>query len=466
MDTQKNGRWTLQDVDTSALRQLIRIKTAKPLNEEGEYSAQTFLDPLFGYIFKRDPNQIQRYEDDKAELHRPLDMIYARSDGNGDGKSKGLRLRDWPPVFWRTDPNSQKLENAIKHGITLFNEYWKDPERLERHSQDYAQVQIIEKLKDAFEKFDTAEARILGLGGDLGLKSDKLYTAAQSNKFFIDWNESFKDLKESKESIDNYIGTLNNPQSLVTLWAEQTKIVLKDVNENYDFLLSELKDVNDAENLFLASCRSELENARQRMKNSLSESEFAQKLDQFDKELYAWVPRDQMSRRLYAIRYEMYSEVNEQLGAAKPISNVVYEVTKAVGDLEEASTKARRNIGQLRDLDPNPAVSRFQQAYGFSNLALSLAEQRQLYEIVKSSLEAAPKSIEELDKLIEKEEKWDWADIPTTIIDKRYDPSAAAAMLGTWKSLGDVLDKQLGQEASHLYEICRTIPALLVQNSA
>jgi DNA polymerase III delta prime subunit len=448
MDTQKNGRWTLQDVDTSALRQLIRIKTAKSLNEKGEYSAQTFLDPLFGYIFKHDPNQVQRYEDDKAELHRPLDMIYARSDGNGDVKGKGLRLREWPPVFWRTDPNSQKLENAIKHGITLFNEYWEDPERLERHSQDYAQVQIIEKLKDAFEKFDTAEDRILGLGGDLGLTSDKLYTAAQLNKFFIDWSESFKDLKESKVNIDNYIGTLNNPQSLVTLWAEQTKIVLKDVNENYDFLLSELKDVNDAENVFLASCRSELENARQRMKNSLSESEFAQKLDQFDKELYAWVPRDQRSRRLYAIRYEMYSEVNEQLGAAKPISNVVYEVTKAIGELEEASTKARRNIGQLRDLDPNPAVSRFQEAYGFSNLALYLAEQRQLYEIVKSSLEAAPRNIEELDKLIEKEEKWDWAGIPTTIIDKRYDPSAAAAMLGTWKSLGDVLEKQLGQEAS------------------
>jgi len=446
MDTQENGDWRRQDAETNALRQLIRIKAAKRLNEEGEYSAQTFLEPLFEYVFDRDPNQINKYEDDKAELHRPLGMIYAQINDQGESKSEGLRLRDWPPEFRRTDPNSKYLEVAIAHGIKLFNEYWKDSNRLQ--NRDYAQVQTIEKLKDAFEKFDTAEARILGLGGDLGLKSDKLYTAAQLNKFFIDWNESFKDLKESKESIDNYIGTLNNPQSLVTLWAEQTKLVLKDVNENYEFLLSELKDVNEAENSFLASCRSELENARQRMKNSLSESEFAQQLDQFDKELYAWVPRDQRSRRLYAIRYEMYSEVNEQLGAAKPISNVVYEVTKAIGELEEASSKARRNIGQLRDLDPNPAVSRFQQAYGFSNLALSFAEQRQLYEIVKSSLEAAPKSIEDLDKLIVKEEKWDWADIPTTIIDKRYDPSAAAAMLGTWKSLGDVLEKQLGQETS------------------
>ena len=75
METQENGNWTLQDVETRALRQLIRVKAVKSMNEEGEYSAQTFLDPLFGYVFKHDPNQIQNYKDYKAELHRPLGMI-------------------------------------------------------------------------------------------------------------------------------------------------------------------------------------------------------------------------------------------------------------------------------------------------------------------------------------------------------------------------------------------------------
>ncbi|MFZ2148845.1 MAG: type VI secretion protein IcmF/TssM N-terminal domain-containing protein, partial [Sedimentisphaerales bacterium] len=410
METQENGSWTLQDVETGALRQLIRVKAAKPLNKEGEYSAQTFLDPLFGYVFKHDPNQIQRYNDDKTELHRPLGMIYARINDSGESKREAMRLRAWPPVFQKTDPNSKYLEIAIKHGIKLFNEYWTDPNRLGAQNRDYAQVQTIRNLKDALEQFNTAEARILALGADFVPKSDNHYTVEQLNKFTGNWNDSFENLKRAKENIDNYISTLKNPQSLVALWTEQTRRALQNVSENYDFLLSELKDVNETENLFLGNIRGELEGALEGMRNSLSKGEFAQELDQFDKKLYAWVPRDQMSRRLYAIRYEMYSQANEQLNAAKPISNVVYEVVGAIGRMEEAFTKSSRNIGQLRDLDPNPAVSRFQEAFGSSNFALTLAEQRQRYNIVKSSLEVAPKSIEALEKLIEKEGKWDWAD--------------------------------------------------------
>ena len=446
METQENGTWTLQHVETSALRQLIRIKAAKPLNEEGEYSAKTFLDPLFEYVFKHDPNQIQTYKNDKAVLHRPLGMIYARIDDKGDSKSQGLRLRDWPPVSRKTDPNSQYLEIAIANGVKLFNEYWKDPDRLGVQNRDYAQVQTMRDLRDAFEKFDTAEDRMIGLGRNLGLESDKLYTVGQLNRFSSDWNESFQNIKEAKESIDGYVSTLKNPQSLVTLWTEQTRRLLLDVNKNYEFLLGELKDVNEVEHLFLGNMRSELENALGEMKNSLSKSEFAQKLDQFDKELYAGVPRDRKNRRLYAVRFDMYSEVNEQLNAAKPVSNVVYEIVKTIGEAEAAFTEGCRNIAQLKDLDPNPLVSHFQEAYSFSNLTLALAKQRQLYMIVKSGLEIAPKSIEGIGKLIEKEGNWNWADITPTIIDSRYDPNAAAAMLGAWQSLGDILEKQLNRE--------------------
>ncbi len=443
METQENGSWTLQDVETRALRQLIRVKAAKPMNEEGEYSAQTFLDPLFGYVFKHDPNQIQRHKDDKAELHRPLGMIYARIDDKGVSK-----LRAWPPLFRTTDPNSQYLEIAVEHGIKLFNEYWNDPNRLGAQNRDYAQVQTIRDLKDALEKFNTAEARILALGDDLGPKSDNHYTVEQSNKFTSNWNESFENLKRAKESIDNYVVTLKNPQSLVPLWAEQTKRALQDVSENYEFLLSDLKDVNEAEHVFLSNMRGELENALERIKNRLSESGFGKELARFDREFYAEVPRDPRRGRLYAIRYEIYSQANEQLNATKSISNIVDEVVGAISEAEEAFTEASRNIGKLRDYDPNPAVSRFQEASAISSLALALAQQRQLYQIMNSSLDAAPKNIEDLEKLIEKESKWDWANISTTIIDRRYDPNAAAAMLGAWKSFGDILEKQLSQETS------------------
>ena len=446
MGTQENANWTLKDVETSTLRQLIRIKAGKPLDKEGEYSAETFLDPLFGYVFKHDPNQIQRYNDDKTELHRPLGIIYARVNDKGESKSQAMRLRDWPPVSLNADPNSQYLERAIANGVKLFNEYWKDPNLLGVQNRDYAQVQAMRNLKDAFEKFDTAESRILDLRSNVALGAETFYTPEQLNKFSSDWNESFQNIKEAKESIDNYISTLENPQSLVTLWAEQTKRLLQDVNKNYTFLLDELKDVNTPEHLFLRNMRSELENALGGMTNTMSKSEFVQQLDKFDKELYAWVPRDQKKRRLYAIRFEMYMQANEQLNASKSISDIVYEIVKVVGEVEGAFTKASRNIDQLRNLDPNPAVSNFQEAAGCSDLAIALAKQRQLYEIVKSSLEVTPRSIGDIEKLVEKEGRWGWADIPTAIIDRRYDPNAGAAMLGGWKSIGDILEKQLSQE--------------------
>ncbi len=448
METQENGSWTLQDVETKALRQLIRIKSAKPLNEEGEYSTQTFLDPLFGYVFKHDPNQIQRFKDDKVELHRPLGMIYARVNGNGESKYKAMRLRAWPPAFREKDPNSQYLETAIEQGIKLFNDFWNDPNRLGAQNRDYAQVQTIRNLKEALEKFNTAETRILALGDELGPKSDNHYTVEQSNKFTTNWNESFENLKRAKENIDNYIAALKNPQSLVPLWAEQTKRALQDVSENYDFLLNDLKEINEAEQVFLSNMRGELEIALERIKNRLSESGFGQELARFDKEFYAEVPRDPRRGRLYATRYEIYSQANEQLNTTKSITNIVDEVVGAISEAEEAFTESSRNIGKLRDYDPNPAVSRFQEASAISNLALALAQQRQLYQIMKSSLDAAPKNIEDLEKLIEKESKWDWANISTTIIDRRYDPNAAAAMLGAWKSFGDILEKQLSQETS------------------
>ncbi|MDT8302283.1 MAG: type VI secretion protein IcmF/TssM N-terminal domain-containing protein [Sedimentisphaerales bacterium] len=446
MGTQENGNWTLTDVETSTLHQLIQIKAEKSLNNDGEYSAETFLDPLFRYVFQHDPNQIQRYNNDKTELHRPLEMIYAQINNGSQSKSEAMGLRDWPPVSLTTDPNSKFLEAAIANGIKLFNEYWRDPGRLGIQNRDYAQVQTISNLKNALEKFDAAEIQILGLGSSFDLKSDNLYTVQQFNKFASDWNESYQNLKEAKENIDNDVNTLNNPQSLVILWNEQAKRLLQDVNKNYKFLLDELKDVNDVEYPFLGNMRRELENALGGIADTLSKSDFAQKLDKFDVELYARVPRDQKKRRLYAIRYEMYSQANEQLLQTMSISNIVNEVAETIEEVENTFTRSTGIINELNNLDPNPAISRFREASKISTLALNLAEQRQLYQIVKSSLNITPKSIENIEKLIEKEGKWDWANILTTIIDKRYDPYAAAAMLGAWKSFGEKIGKDLSLE--------------------
>ncbi len=184
MDTQEGGVWTHQDVKTKALRQLIRIKAEKPLNEEGEYSAASFLDPLFEYVFQDDPNQIRRYrEEDRAKLHQPLEMIY--------------RKRVWPPVPSKTDPNSQSLANAIKHGIQLFNEYWSGVEQ----NPEYDKANI-GNLKDALEDFNLAETRILSLHDDFNVKSNLKYTVLELNRFTSNWNKSFEELTIAKNRID------------------------------------------------------------------------------------------------------------------------------------------------------------------------------------------------------------------------------------------------------------------------
>ena len=407
MDTQEGGNWVYQDVKTKTLRQLIRIKAARPLNEEGEYSAQTFLDPLFEYIFQYDPNQIKRYqEDDKVELHRPLGIIYTQ--------------RTWPPVPRKADPNSQGLSNAIEHGIQLFNEYWSSVES----NPEYDKADI-GNLKDDLEDFNAAEVRILSLGDSLGGKPDQYYTSEQFSRFARDWNESFEELSTAKKEIDSYdsTGALKSQQSLATLWTEQANRLLKDVNENYEFLLGELRDVNEVEYSFLGKMRIELENALKGIQNKLNRSELAQRLGQFDKELYALVPGDQENRRLYAIRYEMYLQANEQINVAKSVSNVD-KVVRTVEQMKVAFKGASHNIDTLRELDRN--AFRFQEASDISNFALALVEQNQLYSIVQGGLNVALESIEQVIGLGGK---------------KAYDPNVAAALIGGWRVLGEILNE-------------------------
>ncbi len=423
MDTQENGQWTYEDTETRAMCQLIRFKANRPLNEKDEYSAEAFLDPLFEYVFGRveeheDEKDTEKritynnmYKEHKDELHLPLAVMYG--DPNDEDK---LKLQ-WPPVSLRTDPNSR--DAAIEQGVKLFNEYWTDPNRLGAHNRDYAQVEIMERLKNALEDFNDAEQRILSL-------RDKFDHG--------EWNESFISLKEARESIDNYDDVLKRPQSLEELWSEVAKNVLQKVNENYDFLLNELDDPNKVKKEhFLGGIRDTLEAARTKIINKLRKSEFEERLRQLDRGFWTQL-RD--GSHLYEIRFEMYSKANEQLAVLKSISEL-NQVTKAIEEAKRAVREARRKIDEQLKL--GRSAFRFKEANDISRSALGLAEQRQLYNIVNDGLVVAPKSIKELEELIEKEAKRDWTAIPAEIIERKYDPNATATALTGWKVLGDTL---------------------------
>jgi hypothetical protein len=401
IDSQEGGTWTHEDKKTKALRQLIRIKAAKPLNEEGEYSDQTLLDPLFELVFQNDPEQIQQYhKDDKAKLHLPLGMIY--------------KQRAWRPVPWAADPNSQDLANTIKHGVQRFNKYWMTVE-----SDPVYDKADIGSLRKDLEDFNAAEVQILSLDDKLDAKAGRL------SSFTNAWNESFEKLSKAKKKIDAYAvsDTLQNQQSLADLRAEQVNRLLKDVNENYEFLLSELSDVNQVEYPSLYKRRIELEDALKRITSGLNQSELAQRLSQFDKELYAVVPEDQENRRLYAIRYEMYLQANEQINVAKSVSDV-NEVVITVETMDEAFKNASDKIEVLRELDPR--AFRFKEASEISTSALALVKQNQLYNILQSGLKVALGSIEK-------------TRVPEP--EKTYDPNVAVDLIGGWSVLGNTLNE-------------------------
>ena len=186
----------------------------------------------------------------------------------------------------------------------------------------------------------------MSLGDSLGGKPGQYYTSEQFSRFARDWNEIFQQLSAAKKKIDAYDSTkaLKSQQSLAALWTEQANHLLRDVNENYEFLLGELRDVNEVEHSFLGQMRIELENALKGIQNKLNRSELAQRLGQFDKELYALVPGDQENRRLYAIRYEMYLQANEQINMAKSVSNVfATSRTRSMNDVRSLpSARANR----------------------------------------------------------------------------------------------------------------------------
>ncbi|MHC4286045.1 MAG: type VI secretion protein IcmF/TssM N-terminal domain-containing protein, partial [Planctomycetota bacterium] len=205
MDTQENIEWMYQNPETQVLRQLIQLKANKPLNDAGGYSAQTFLDPFFEYVFSYDEEieeeedfkkRLKVYNEDKAELHRPLEIIYGEA---------------WPPSFLKAEPNV--LETAIK--VDLYNAFWN------AQSEQVAQVENIKKLTNWLERFDDAEGRIIALKDSFDKEVDSLVGLEQQARaaFVSDWNGRYDELSKAKKSIDDYALSIGNPPLLAAWWA-------------------------------------------------------------------------------------------------------------------------------------------------------------------------------------------------------------------------------------------------------
>jgi hypothetical protein len=435
MDTQEDGEWVYQNTETEVLRQLIQLKANKPLNNEGGYSAQTFLNPFFEYVFRHDEDiedeedfkkRLKVYNEDKTELHRPLEIIYSET---------------WPPVSLKTDPNAK--DPTIEHGVTFFNDYWTDPNRLSERSRDYAQVQTIEELGNALEDFNDAEQRIFSLQDYYSDESAKPYTAEQLKEFVSRWEERFTNLKKAKDRADKYGRALEGDAGLEVLWAKAAATALKEVDTNYKFLLNEVNEVQEEH--FLDGLRDRLETTYRQIVERMSRGELGRRFRLLDERFYKEL---QNQGRLYEIRFRMYSQANELIATIGAVSGLS-ETAGAIRAVGKAAVETRQEVDHLFRLDS--AAFHFRQASTVSEFALGLAERRHLYHFVKAGLEAAPKSIEALEALVEQEADWDWKDIPTETINKKYDPHIGGAVLDGWKSFGDTLKSYELPEAKSLF---------------
>jgi hypothetical protein len=436
INTQENGQWTFQDPETRALRQLIRLKAGIPFDDKGQYSAQTFLDHFAEYVFRcgqdgreqDSAGRMQKFNEDKPELHKPISIIYDKT---------------WPPALLGTDPNYR--DAAIARGVELFNQYWSDPNRLGADGREYARINTIQELTGALEDFNDAEIRILALQDRFAAKSGEPHTAEQLEDFVGNWNRSFASLKQARDNIARYASSINRSVTLEDLWRGAANVKAKEVELNYQFLLDDL-DEPDPNKLrgghFLARVRDDLEKHRDEILKRLRNPEFEERLRRLDERFYARI-RDK--KRLYEIRFEMYRQANTQLETAHRISSLL-DVARAVEELDSAIEQAGNAVENMLSLDPG--AFRFRdEAAPLSVFAMNLAEQRRLYHIVRTGLNAAPKKAEALDMLVKEQASWDWSGIPAQTVDKRYDPLAGAAALDGWKHLGTILkNRRLSDE--------------------
>ncbi|MHC4098042.1 MAG: type VI secretion protein IcmF/TssM N-terminal domain-containing protein, partial [Planctomycetota bacterium] len=404
MDTQENIEWMYQNPETQVLRQLIQLKANKPLNDAGGYSAQTFLDPFFEYVFSYDEEieeeedfkkRLKVYNEDKAELHRPLEIIYGEA---------------WPPSFLKAEPNV--LETAIK--VDLYNAFWN------AQSEQVAQVENIKKLTNWLERFDDAEGRIIALKDSFDKEVDSLVGLEQQARaaFVSDWNGRYDELSKAKKSIDDYALSIGNPPLLAAWWATAAKNAGQDIVKNYKFLLDELDPNELAKGSFLADVRIRLEGQRDAILQRLRLPELEQKLTALDEHFYTRV-RDRGP--LYEIRFEMYSKANDQLRKSESVSGID-EVTRAMDQVDTGVKKAQLEIDELRALKSDGF--RVQEAAGICGLAVGLGGMGRYDYVVKSGLEEA---IERIRTLVE---------LPAG---ESYDPNVAIPIIRSWKRVGDWL---------------------------
>lgn len=390
MKLQQNGEWRLNPADPDSeaplkvLHELLCIRaerSLKPVSEDEEeqniaYSANTFLDPLFRYAFGSEENfetRLQNYNEDKAELHKPLGMIY------GDTDKDKFRVA-WPSEsFPKTgrDSTDTAYSSTITHGVELFNKYWTNPSVVDAERKDLSDIEEIRRVAAALEDFKTVEKDILSLYDS---KSERPFDDYRQDDFITKWLKNFEKLRVIQQVLSD--SALKTVPSLQGRWDEATSKAFTEIDKNYDFLLKELDNIKEDDE-FLHGIQASLKTTHDELVKRLADEEFKEKLRGLDEKLYSTVQDDANRRRLYEIRYEMYKTAHGHLSALKdPIA--IDMVAKLTESVKKNIEEARKRIEKLQNLDPSD--EEFKHGAEDSRFALDIAERRYRMNIAKVCL--------------------------------------------------------------------------------
>jgi hypothetical protein len=391
MKLQKNGEWKLDQADPDSeaalkvLHELLCIRAKQPLREyvlvdgqeqEVTYSADTFLDPLFRYVFGSEDNyenRLQNYNEHKTELHKPLGRVY------GDIDKDKFRVA-WPPTaFLKTsqDPADTVYNPTITYGVELFNKYWSDPNIVDTEHEDQFDIKAIRKIAAALERFDAVEQDMLSI---YDAESEKSFDDRKQETLISKWREYSEELRDIIKDIDD--SSLKTVSLLQARWEEAARKASLEIDNNYDFLLKELDDIEEDDE-FLCGIQNKLEMTRGELKNRLEDKEFKAKLAELDKRFYSRVRNDTEKRRLYEIRYGMYKRAYDQLGVLEePIRiEMIAKLIKRIKDNVEEARETVRELRGLQQLDEN------EHAAEDSLFALKVAERKRLANIAEMCLD-------------------------------------------------------------------------------
>jgi hypothetical protein len=370
-----DSRWTKDSGETRALHQLIAWRATGSLKV-----SSAFL-PLMDYIHPvdpDDPNRARPYAEHMNELVRP-----------------GV---DFGPEYSFDDALLTHMDQAIKKGVELFNNYWSHPNR--------QQVELLKNIRSAADdanNLDRLEKGLIGIAK--GPNVDPRQVKAWLDKHY-------REMRDANDCVKTAKGRLKLDR-LLPKWSAVAAGQVRAAVESYDELIGAFATA-DANHLsaHLQSQRQSLVDGRTRCTRMLEDKELSGRLRVIDEQF--WM------NDLYHVRFSMYETAVTCREGPPDLRNITIQQLPDMVDKTRASIdEARRKVrGQF-----NGAAQGYR-VVDANQVAMSLirlGEQEFYQRVVEWGRSNIPPEETGIDGLVQ-----------VLVSKRRYDPDAAQCVFSAW----------------------------------